>query len=138
MLLCSKFGNAKKFKLFRVKLSPNWPTGPIWSSSCGVRPYPAIRPGNRVSILSPSHAFFSFSLGNCRLWTPNDQLIKRRLLVMDLFRDLINKRPSELCVIDQNSEEVHNLQSSNEKQILVLLSASVKRFGIYRMQNCFT
>ena len=54
---------------------------------------------------------------------------------MDLFRVLINDRPSELCVIDQNCEEVHNLQSPNEKKMLVLLSASVERFGVSRMQD---
>ena len=26
-------------------------------------------------------------------------------------------RPSELCLIDQNSEEVHNMQSSDKKNI---------------------
>ena len=35
---------------------------------------------------------------------------------MDLFRVLINERPSELCLIDQNSEEVHNLQSPDEEK----------------------
>ena len=56
-------------------------------------------------------------------------LDKRRFKVMDLFRVLVNKRPSVLFVIDHNSEEVHNLQSPDEK-ILVLLFALVKRFGV--------
>ena len=34
---------------------------------------------------------------------------------MDFFRVLINKRPSKICLIDQNREEVHNLQSPNGK-----------------------
>ena len=55
---------------------------------------------------------------------------------MDLFRVLINERPSVLCLIDQNSGEVHNLQDPDEEEkILVLLSASVKRFGGSRMQD---
>ena len=54
---------------------------------------------------------------------------------MDLFRVLINERPAELCLIDRNSNKVHNLQSFNEKEILVLLSASVKRFGVSLMQD---
>ena len=29
----------------------------------------------------------------------------------------LNKRRSELCLIDQNSEEVHNLKSPDEKKI---------------------
>ena len=44
-------------------------------------------------------------------------LDKRRLQVMDLFRVLINEKPSELCLIDQDSEEVHNLQSPDNKII---------------------
>ena len=57
---------------------------------------------------------------------------------MDLFRVLINERPSELYLIDHNSEEVHNLQSANEKKILMLLSASVKRFCVSCMRApCF-
>ena len=43
-------------------------------------------------------------------------LDKQRLQVMDLFRVLINKRPSQLCLIDQNSEEVQNLQSPEEEK----------------------
>ena len=35
---------------------------------------------------------------------------------MYLFRVLINQRPSELCLIDQNSEEVQNLQSPDEEK----------------------
>ena len=35
----------------------------------------------------------------------------------------------------QNSEEVHNLQSPDEKKLLVLLSASVERFGVSRKQD---
>ena len=35
---------------------------------------------------------------------------------MDLFRVLINERPSELCPIDRNSEEVHNLHSPDEEK----------------------
>ena len=35
---------------------------------------------------------------------------------MDLFRILINEMPSELCFLDQNSEEVHILQSPDEKK----------------------
>ena len=54
---------------------------------------------------------------------------------MDLFRVLINERPAELCLIDRNPNKVNNLQSFNEKEILVLLSASVKRFGVSLMQN---
>ena len=56
---------------------------------------------------------------------------------MDLFRVLIDERPSELCPIEQNSQELHNLQSSDEKQILVLLSESVKRFSVSRMQDFY-
>ena len=37
---------------------------------------------------------------------------------MDLFIVLINERPSDLCLIDQNSEEIHNLQSPDEKKYL--------------------
>ena len=44
-------------------------------------------------------------------------LDKRILQVMDLFRVLINEKPSELCLIDQDSEEVHNLQSPDRKII---------------------
>ena len=40
----------------------------------------------------------------------------RKLQFIDHFRVLINERPSELCLIDHNSEEVHNLQSPNEKK----------------------
>ena len=40
---------------------------------------------------------------------------------MDLFRYLINERPSELCLIDQNSKEVHNLQCPDEKNIGVTI-----------------
>ena len=36
---------------------------------------------------------------------------------MNLFRVLINERSSEICLIDQNSEEVYNLQSPDEKNI---------------------
>ena len=36
---------------------------------------------------------------------------------MNLFRVLINDMPSELCLIDQNSEEARNLQSPDEKNI---------------------
>ena len=50
-------------------------------------------------------------------------LHKRRLQVMDLFIVLINEGPSELCLINQNSEEVHTLQSPNKKK-LVLLSVN--------------
>ena len=39
-------------------------------------------------------------------------------------------RPSELCLIDLNSEKVHNLQSPDDEKILVLLSALVERFGV--------
>ena len=40
------------------------------------------------------------------------------------------------CLIDQNSEEVHNLQSSDEKKkILELQSPSVERFGVSNMQD---
>ena len=42
-------------------------------------------------------------------------LDKKRLQFMDLFKILINEWPSELCLIDQNSEEVHNLQSCDEE-----------------------
>ena len=35
---------------------------------------------------------------------------------MDLFRFLINERQSELCPIDHNSEEVHNLQYPDEEK----------------------
>ena len=42
---------------------------------------------------------------------------QRRLQVMDIFRVLINERPSELCFIDQNFEEVHDLQSPEERKI---------------------
>ena len=38
------------------------------------------------------------------------------LQVMDLFRVLINKRPSKLSLIDQNSEEVHNLQYPDKEK----------------------
>ena len=41
---------------------------------------------------------------------------KRRLQVVDLFRLLKNERPTELCLIYQNSEEVHNLQSPDKKK----------------------
>ena len=34
---------------------------------------------------------------------------------MDLFRVLIIEGPSKLCLNDQNSEEVHDLQSPDEK-----------------------
>ena len=43
-------------------------------------------------------------------------LDKRKFQVMDLFRVLINKRLSELCLIDQNYEEVHNLKSPDEEE----------------------
>ena len=56
---------------------------------------------------------------------------------MDLFRVLINERPSELCLIDQNSEEVHNLQYPDEEKILVLLSALVEMFDVYHMRDFF-
>ena len=36
---------------------------------------------------------------------------------MDLFKALINEGPSELCLIDQNSEEVYNLKAPDEKNI---------------------
>ena len=58
-------------------------------------------------------------------------LDKRRLQVMDVF----NERPSELCLINQNSEEVHNLQSPDENKILVLLSPLVERFSISRLRD---
>ena len=35
---------------------------------------------------------------------------------MDLFGVLINERPSKLCLIDQNSKEVHNLQSPDDEK----------------------
>ena len=54
---------------------------------------------------------------------------------MDIFRVLINERPSELCFIDQNFEEVHNLQSPEERKNMVLLSALLKRFGVSRMRD---
>ena len=47
---------------------------------------------------------------------------------MDLFRVVTNERPSELCLLDQNSEEVNNLQSPDENKIFVLLSSLVDRF----------
>ena len=47
---------------------------------------------------------------------------------MDLFKVVTNERPSELCLLDLNSEEVHNLQSPDENKIFVLLSALVERF----------
>ena len=53
---------------------------------------------------------------------------------MDLFRVLINERPSKLCLIDQHSEEVHKLQSSDKKK-LVLLSTLDKRFSVSVMQD---
>ena len=53
---------------------------------------------------------------------------------MDLFRVLIIERSSELCLIDQNSEEVHDLQSPDEKMVL-LLSALVERFCVSRMRD---
>ena len=43
-------------------------------------------------------------------------LEKRGLQAMDLFRVLNNERPSEICLIDQNSEKVPELQSPDEKQ----------------------
>ena len=45
-----------------------------------------------------------------------DNLDKRRLQVMDLFRVLINERPSKLFLIDQNCEEVHTRLYLNELQ----------------------
>ena len=54
---------------------------------------------------------------------------------MDLFRVVIDERPSELCLNNQNSEEVHNLQSPDGNKILVLLSPSVERFSISRLRD---
>ena len=44
------------------------------------------------------------------------KLRQKEMQVMDLFRVLIKERPSELCMIDQNSKKIHNLQSPDEKK----------------------
>ena len=55
---------------------------------------------NQLGILSPSHAIFF----NASHW-PSDHMVRSRPLI----------GPSELCLLDENSEEVHNLQSPDEK-----------------------
>ena len=54
-------------------------------------------------------------------------LDKTKLQAMDLFRDLINKRLSEFCLIDQNYEEVHNLKSPDEEEKNICSTISIGR-----------
>ena len=97
--------------LSNPKFSQNCPTGPIRSSSRDVH-------GNEdiniyICPLSMSTFFFL-----------------TRLQVMDPFS--FDQCDRVLCLLVQNSKEVHNLM---KKKILVLLSASVERFGVSRMRD---
>ena len=69
--------------------SPNWPTGPIRSSSHDIRLYPSMY----VCILSPLHAIF-FKASH---W-PSGHMIRSRPLI----------GLSELCILDQNSEDLQS------------------------------